>query len=601
MRRTSALLLLAVLLLTGATRLLGSTGFSDATFTSTSTSTGSVRAAADWTAPSVTLNDPGTSVQGTVTLTAAASDAESAITSVVFQSLAPGAATWTTLCTDSVAPFTCTWNTASGPDGAHDLRVRASNAAGYSTTSELRRTTVANNVLVVLNDPGDVVRGSVPLTTTVYNGGLLPWIVTVQYAPTGTTNWKTLCSGLSSPFSCNWATTSFANESFDLRVVATAGLTTVTSAVISDVLVDNAAPSVTMTDPGSPLRGTVTFGATATDAASGVQQVVLQYSRSGGAFQTLCTLVTEPFTCRVATTTLADGTYSFRALATDVAGNTATSGAVTNRVIDNTVSSVSVDDPGADLAGIVDVSAQASSTAGVTSVRIQRAATGTSTWTDLCTDTGAPYSCSWDTRTVADGSYDLRAILLDTRGTVTTSAVVSARRVDNSPLRAVDVQTSNGEGTAGRLDAGDTLTLTYSEQVAPGSVSTGWTGAALPVTVRLRDGNLLGTGNKGDAIDVLRNGAAVRLGQVALREDYVKSRRTASFNATMTATTVTVDGVQRTVVTLVVGTLASGNGQRTVSASSTMVWTPSTAATSVTGAACAAATATESGVADREF
>lgn len=601
MRRTSALLLLAVLLLTGATRLLGSTGFSDATFTSTSTSTGSVRAAADWTAPSVALNDPGTSVQGTVTLTAAASDAESAITSVVFQSLAPGATTWTTLCTDSVAPFTCTWNTATGPDGAHDLRVRASNAAGYSTTSELRRTTVANNVLVVLNDPGDVVRGSVPLTTTVYNGGLLPWIVTVQYAPTGTTNWKTLCSGLSSPFSCNWATTSFANESFDLRVVATAGLTTVTSAVISDVLVDNAAPSVTMTDPGSPLRGTVTFGATATDAASGVQQVVLQYSRSGGAFQTLCTLVTEPFTCRVATTTLADGTYSFRALATDVAGNTATSGAVTNRVIDNTVSSVSVDDPGADLAGIVDVSAQASSTAGVTSVRIQRAATGTSTWTDLCTDTSAPYSCSWDTRTVADGSYDLRAILLDTRGTVTTSAVVSARRVDNSPLRAVDVQTSNGEGTAGRLDAGDTLMLTYSEQVAPGSVSTGWTGAALPVTVRLRDGNLLGTGNKGDAIDVLRNGAAVRLGQVALREDYVKSRRTASFNATMTATTVTVDGVQRTVVTLVVGTLASGNGQRTVSASSTMVWTPSTAATSVTGAACAAATATESGVADREF
>lgn len=601
MRRTSALLLLAVLLLTGATRLLGSTGFSDATFTSSSTSSGSVRAAADWTAPSVTLDDPGTSVRGTVTLTATASDAESAITSVVFQSLAPGATTWTTLCTDSVAPFSCTWNTTSGADGAHDLRVRASNAAGYSTTSELRRTTVANNVLVVLNDPGDVVRGSVPLTTTVHNGGLLPWIVTVQYAPTGTTSWKTLCSGLSSPFSCNWTTTSFANESFDLRVVATAGFTTVTSAVISDVLVDNAAPSVTMTDPGSPLRGTVTFGATATDAASGVQQVVLQYSRSGGSFQTLCTVTTEPFTCRVATTTLADGTYSFRALATDVAGNTATSSAVTNRVVDNTVSSVSVDDPGADLSGTVEITAQASSTAGIASVRIQRAAAGTSTWTDLCTDPTAPYACSWDTRTVTDGTYDLRAILLDARGTVTTSAVVAARRVDNSPLRAVDVQTSNGEGTAGRLDAGDSLTLTYSEQVAPGSISTGWTGTALPVTLRLRDGNLLGTGNKGDAIDVLRNGAAVRLGQLALREDYVKSRRTASFNATMTATTVTVDGVQRTVVTLVVGTLASGNGQRTVSAASTMVWTPSTAATSVSGAACAAATATESGAADREF
>lgn len=600
MRRTLVLplvLLAAVLMGAG----LRSTGFSDATYVSTTSSTATVSAAADWTAPAVTAGVPAAPLQGSVTLTATASDAESGIASVTLQYLPPGASTWTSVCTDATAPFSCAWDTRTGADGTYDVRARATNGAGYTTVSDSVRTTVANNVLVVLSDPGDVVRGTVQTGATVYNGGLLPWLVTVQYAPTGTTQWKTLCSGLSAPFSCTWPTTSYANDSFDLRAVATSGLTSVTSAVVSDVLVDNGAPVVSMVDPGSPLSGTATFAATASDAGSGVQQVVLQYSRAGGAFQTLCTLSTEPYSCRYATTTLPDGTYGFRAVATDVAGNATTSATVANRVVDNTVSSISLDDPGAFLSGTVSLTAQANSSAGVTSVRIQRAPAGTSTWTDLCTDTTAPYACSWDTRTVADGGYDLRALLLDGRGVTTTSAVVSGRKVDNSPLRALDVQTSNGDGTAGRLDQGDSVTLTYSTTIAPASVTSGWTGAALPVTLRLRDGNLLGTGNRGDALDVLRSGTSLPLGSVALREDYVKTRRTVSFNATMTATTVTVDGADRTVVTIVVGTLASGTGLRTVSTASSVVWTPAAGVTSATGTPCSTAPATESGPSDREL
>jgi hypothetical protein len=601
MRRISALLLLTVVLLAATTRLLGATGFSDATFTSSSSGTGTVRAAQDWTPPTAVLASPGTSVQGTVALSATATDAQSSITSVVFQHLAPGASTWTTLCTTVTTPYTCSWNTKAAADGAHDLRVRATNSAGYSTTSDEVRTTVANSVLVVLGDPGDVVRGTVQLSSTVHNGGILPWLVTVQYAPAGTTTWKTLCSGLSAPFTCNWSTTGFASDYYDLRTVATSGLTTVHSAVIDDVLVDNTAPTVTMTDPGTPLRGTVTFAAVADDAHSGINQVVLQYSRSGGAWQTLCTVASEPFTCRVATTGLADGNYAFRAVATDVAGTTTTSTAVTNRIIDNTVASVSIDDPGAWLTGTVVVGAQASSSAGIASVRIQRAPTGTGTWTDLCTDATAPYSCSWNTTTVGDGSYDLRAVLLDSRGTSTTSAVVSARRVDNSPLRGVDVQSANGAGTAGRADAGDTITLTYSRPVSTTSISAGWTGAALPVSVRLRDGNLLGLGSKGDTIDVQRGGSTLPLGSILLRENYVKASKTVVLNATMTATTVAVDGIERTVVTLVLGTVASGSGLRTASTPTAVTWTPSAGATSPTGTSCSTAPVTESGPSDREL
>lgn len=600
MRRTPVILLLGILVVALASRF--SSGFSDATFTSSSASAGTVQAAQDWTAPAVTVTDPGSSVQGTVTVAATASDAESGIASATLQYLAPGASTWTSICTDTTAPYSCAWATGAVADGTYDLRARAVNGAGYTSLSDSVRTTVANNVVVVLADPGDIVRGNVATSATVYNGGALPWVVTIQYVVSGGTAWKTLCSGLSAPFGCTWTTASFANDGYDLRAVATSGTTTVTSAVISDVLVDNLAPAVTMTDPGSPLSGSVTFAASATDAGSGVQQVVLQHLRSGtSTWQTLCTITTEPFSCRVPTTTLTDGTYSFRAVATDVAGNTATSATVTGRVVDNTVSSVSVDDPGAYLSGTVTVTALANSTAGVASVRIQRAATGTATWTDLCSSTTAPYSCTWDTRTVANGSYDLRAILVDGHGATTTSAVLSARKVDNSTLRAVDVQATNGDGTLGRLDAGDTITLTYSEPVAPASITAGWTGAALPVSLRLRDGNLVGGGNRADVLDVLRSGSAVQLGSIGLRDDYVKARKTVTFNASMTASTVTVDGVGRTVVTIVVGTLASGNGLRTVAATPTLVWTPSTTATSLGGGACAATPVTESGPADKDL
>ena len=129
-------------------------------------------------------------------------------------------------------------------------------------------------------------------------------------------------------------------------------------------------------------------------------------------WKSFCTVTTAPYSCRFDTTMIADGTYSVRAIATDVAGNATTSAVVANRVVDNTVSSVAMEDPGTYLRGTATLVATASSTAGVTSVRIQYAPTGTTTWTDVCTDTTSPYSCAWYTTTVADGSYDVRAILL---------------------------------------------------------------------------------------------------------------------------------------------------------------------------------------------
>lgn len=576
--------------------------FSTAAFTSSSTNTGTVRAAADWTPPTVSLVNPGSPIKDTVAVTANAADAETGIANVTIQYLPAGGSSWTTICTDATAPYSCPWDTKLRTDGDYSLRAIATDNSAYTTTSDTISTTIANNFLVTLSNPGDVVRGSVSLATTLVNAGTTTYSVRIEYAVAGTGQWKTLCTLPAGSTSCAWATTTYANDYYDLRAAATANGATTYSAVITDVLVDNAAPAVTMTDPGSPLSGFRTFAANATDLNSGVAQVTIQYAVTGSTtWATLCTITAPPFSCRYDTARIIDGSYSFRAIATDFAGNSTTSAIIANRLIDNTVSSVSLEDPGAYLTGTVPLTANAASSAGVSSVRIQIAPAGTTTWSTLCTVTAAPYSCAWNSATVADGLYDFRAVLVDGTTKETVSAVVASRRVDNTPLRGLDIQAVNGATTPGRLETGDTLTYTYSEQINVGTVAAGWTGAALPVTLRLQDGNLLGLGNAGDSVDVLRNGAVLNLGSVNLRQDYIKSSKAVTFNATMTASTVTISGIPRTVVTITLGGQASGAGLRTATAAGSMIWAPNGAVTDLLGNRTSTAPVTETGVLDREF
>ncbi len=575
---------------------------SAASFTSRTSTTATVSVSPDWTPPTAAVTSPGASVADTVTIAATAADGESGVQSVTIQVQPVDGATWTTLCTDTTSPYSCPWTTTGTTDGAYDIRARATDGAGYTSTSSSVRTTVANNVLVVLTVPADVIKGTVPLQVNLYKTGTVNFTGRIQIAPAGTTSWSTICNNLASPHTCSWNTTTVANADYDLRAVAVSGSTTHTSATVADVLVDNQAPTVTMTDPGSPLSGSRTFAATATDAHSGVAQVVIQSAPTGSTtFSTVCTITEEPFSCRVNTSQLADGSYSFRAVATDEAGNVTTSAVVTNRLVDNTVSSVSLGEVASYLTGAVNITATGSSTAGVTSIRIQHAVSGTTTWTDICTDTTNPYACTWDTTKFPDGVYDLRAVMVDGSSGQTTSTVLSGRRIDNSPLRAFDVQTANGDGAAGKLDAGDTVTLTFSEKVTLASVTSGWTGAALPVSVRVKDGNLIGLTNKGDTLDVLRAAGTVNLGSVNLREDYVRSRKTTTFAATMTATTVTVSGVQATSITLGLGTPAKASVLRTVNTAAAIVWSPSGAALDLFGRASSTAPVTESGTLDRDF
>lgn len=581
------------------------TGFSSASFSArTVNPVGTVTAASDWTPPSVAVTAPaGGSVTGTATIAATASDAESGVAQVVLQHQAADASSWTTLCTDTTAPYSCSWDTRTGatPDGPYDLRAVATDKAGHTTISEPVRTYVANTFAIVLAPLGEALTGTVTASMSVYNAGLAIGSPRFEYSPAGTNKWTRACTGslfINTTTTCSWSTTTVPDGTYDVRAAIDTLAGTRYSTVQTDVLVDNTKPAVTMTDPGTPLSGTRTFSATATDAGSGVETVELQYSQgTTGTWKTLCTVTSAPWSCRYDTTALTGGTYSFRAVATDAVGLQSTSAAVANRVVDNTVSSVSLADPGQYLTGTVTLTAAANASAGIASVRIQRAPAGGSTWTDVCTDTTAPYTCAFDTRSVGDGSYDLRAQLVDTRGTITTSAVVGARLVDNNPVRALDVQSANGGGTVGRVDNGDTVTFTYSEKLDLATVVGGWDGTARAVTVRLRDGNLVGGGAKDDTIDV----TGANLGAVNLKADYVKSGKTVQWAGSMTATTVTVGASTRTVVTVKIGAVTSGSGLRTVTSAATMTWTPSASAADLSGQKCSTAPAVETGTADRDF
>lgn len=597
---TAALVVVLGLLL----GLAGTAEFSSASLTSRSANPQStVRAAADWTVPTVSLAAPGSTVTGAVTLTASAADSESGIAAVEIQLQPAAGGTWETVCRVTATPYSCSWSTTAVPDGSYILRAVATDRAGYSAASSTVSTLVANRSSVFLADPGNTLRGTVQLAATVLHSGSTVPTVRFEYAAAGGAGgWKTACTALGGQYSCAWSTTAVPSGDYDLRAVAVSGTgnsaTTSYSAVLPDVLVDNTAPTVTMTDPGTPLSGTRTFAATAADADSGVARVVLQYAASGTTgYQDLCTVTDEPYGCRYDTTRLANGTYAFRAVATDAAGNSTTSGAVTGRTVDNTVSSVSVEDPGAYLSGVVALTAVANSTAGVQSVQLQYAPAKGTAFTTICTDTTAPYTCDWTTTVLADGPYDLRAVLRDAQGRETVSALVTARQVDNAPLRGADVQTANGGTTAGRLDARDSITYTYTGEVVPSSVTAGWDGRqGLPVVVTLN-----GT-SSGSVLTVGRTGGTVNLGSVNLRQTYIRTNRTATFNATMTKSTAVVDGTARSTITITLGAAAGGAGQlRTTSTTAAMVWTPSAAVADLAGKPCSTSPVTETGVPDREF
>jgi hypothetical protein len=163
--------------------------------------------------------------------------------------------------------------------------------------------------------------------------------------------------------------------------------------------------------------------------------------------------------------------------------------------------------------------------------------------------------------------------------------------VDNTRPTASDVQTTNGGATVGKPEAGDTVTLTFSEVIDPQTVQAAWTGAATNVVVRITNnatGDLLTIRNAANAIQL-------PLGSVNLiGTGFVTANR--DFGATGTASSMVQSGAS---ITITLGTPSGVTG--TQATTGTMTLTPTATLTDRAGNTCQTTVANETGAADTEF
>jgi Bacterial Ig domain/Chitobiase/beta-hexosaminidase C-terminal domain/PASTA domain len=101
--------------------------------------------------------------------------------------------------------------------------------------------------------------------------------------------------------------------------------------------------------------------------------------------------------------------------------------------VDDVAPTGSFTDPGSALAGTVPLTADADDLdSAVAGVLFQRSPADADTWTTIgAADTASPYSASFDTIGVADGLYDLRVVITDVAGNM-TSSTIEDRLVDNT-------------------------------------------------------------------------------------------------------------------------------------------------------------------------
>ena len=182
--------------------------------------------------------------------------------------------------------------------------------------------------------------------------------------------------------------------------------------------VDTTPPTISITAPGNnaSVSGTVSITANAADNV-GVAKVEFYVN---GALQ--ATDTASPYLFPWNTASLAAGTYALTAKAYDAANNVGQSSTVNVSVVhDTTPPTASLTSPvsGSTLSGTVTITAGATDNIGVTKIELY--ANGTL----MTAGNVSPLSYSWNTSTVANGSYTLTAKAYDAAGNVGQSSNVT--------------------------------------------------------------------------------------------------------------------------------------------------------------------------------
>jgi len=246
-------------------------------------------------------------------------------------------------------------------------------------------------------------------------------VTKVEYYLNGTLK----ATDTATPYVYSLNTTSLASGTYTLMAKAydAAGNVGQSSNVSVNVVVnDTTAPTVSVTSPANnaTVSGTATITANAADNV-GVSKV--EFYRSG---VLLTASNVAPYQYGWDTTTIANGSYTLLAKAYDNSGNVAQSAnvivTVNNVVADKTAPTVSVTAPSnnATVGGTVSVTASASDNVSVSKVEfyVNNAL--------AATDTSSPFSYSWNTAMVTNGTYSIVAKAYDAAGNIGQSAAISA-------------------------------------------------------------------------------------------------------------------------------------------------------------------------------
>ena len=203
---------------------------------------------------------------------------------------------------------------------------------------------------------------------------------------------------------------------------------------------------------------------------------------------------------------------------------------------------------------------------GVASVTFERSPDGADPWTAVGTVTTATYSAALDTTTLPDNVDQwLRAVTTDGAGNTTTSAAIRVT-VQNAAPTATGIVLNNGSGgTAGRVDQGDSIVVTFSQLLSVSSLCGAWSGDRSDKTLTDNGGVVVRLTNNGgttgsDTVTVTAAAcpSGFQFGSIDLGSPGYITSGDATFGATGAKSRIHWDATSRT-LTITLGKSSSGN------------------------------------------
>ncbi len=369
--------------------------------------------------PTVSITSPasGATVSGTsVPLSANASDGSSGTTGLSVAFAIDG----TTVGTDTTSPYSVNWDSTKVSTGTHTLTAKATDSAGLTTTAQETITVAAAQrpPTVSISAPAGnaTVSGTTSVTATASSG-----TSSVQFKLDGANLGS---AATSSPFTTSWDTTQATNGTHTLSAVATNSAGSTTSSTVTVTVNNQTAPpkptiSISAPANNASVSRVTTISAAATNATS------VQFKLDGNNLGSADTA--SPYSYSWDTSTAANGTHTLSAVATNSAGST-TSSTVTVTVNNQAAipaPTISISSPAnnATVSGTTSITA---TTSNATSVQFKLDGNNLGS-----ADTASPYSYSWDTSQVANGTHTLTAVASNT-GTTTTTATNVTVTVSNA-------------------------------------------------------------------------------------------------------------------------------------------------------------------------